>query len=146
MDWGDAPAWVAILISVLVGLWTWWSDRKRRQDRAGFASVEESLQRIAESMSEQTAGAPPAVDFAIEYRSGSTYALRNVGTLTATGVTIDPASLQIARRLPDGITLKPMQSHEFLAIGAWGAPVPGEVTVSCNEWPQPRQLPMPPRR
>lgn len=88
-----------------------------------------------------------AVDFAIEYRRGSEYAIRNVSTTdTATNVRIDPADFKIARDLPAGLTLAPLQSSPFLVISAMGAPIPGEAIVSCDQWPEPRRVPMPPRR
>jgi hypothetical protein len=70
----------------------------------------------------------------IEYRTGQTYALRNVGARPSTHVMIDAGS-SIARNLPEqpGVTLEPGQAHAFMLIGAMGAPLPTDVVVSSAE-------------
>ncbi len=147
-----------------------------RADEAGASadSMAESLRRIAdlqeaavqrrqtepraERWTEADSGGPKVTEFAlqpprgpvfnVEYRGGVLFALRNVSTTPATAVTIDPESFPftMGRNLPDRVTLYPMQSHEFQVFSASGAPRPGEVLVSCDEWSEPRHVPMPPTR
>ncbi|MCW2527936.1 MAG: hypothetical protein JWM76_2796 [Pseudonocardiales bacterium] len=72
---------------------------------------------------------PPAWN--VEYRSGSSYALRNVGAGSATHVTID-AQGSLAKNLPtdDGVSLSPGQAHAFMLIQA---PLPTGLLVSSSE-------------
>jgi hypothetical protein len=181
VPWGDVPAWVALGLTVLGmlvgGLWAMRSDRRTRhaeegaeEARAGAASLEVSLQSIAETLAaieaarraDRTAAAEPqdAVSirvgnavapangvprFNLEYVRGRAYRLRNVGGMTATGVTIDPTRLPIvANRLPRDVTLEPFRSTEtFILQGAMQAPLPAEILVRCNELNEAVVLPIP---
>ena len=59
------------------------------------------------------------------------YTLRNVGTATATGVTIAPTQDAVIRDLPANAIITPGGSWRFMALGSMQARLPDEVTV---EW------------
>lgn len=78
---------------------------------------------------------------------GDTYALRNVGTETATGVRVDLEKMPgIHRQLPAGdVELRSGQAHRFLLKGTSQRPIPPELLVSCDQLPE-TAVPMPPKR
>lgn len=121
---------------------------EERSDQALIASqsMASSSNRMADSLAEiahayaQARPGPgelPTVRkpaWNVEYRTGNAYVLRNVGTAAASHVLAD-AGTSIAKNLPvgDGVTLEVGQGHQFLLIGAWGAPVPTSLEVTCAE-------------
>lgn len=144
------------MISIAAGLRAWWAGKRAREAMAGKASLEVSLQRIADIMQEgQTLrahegarSAPPKPAFTVEFVSGHSYRLRNVGDALATAVTLNlpdsPAGL--TRSLPNDAKLPPLASTgPFLIQGAWGTPAPGDVTVECDQLAEPVRVPLPPR-
>jgi hypothetical protein len=154
--WGDVPAWVAIAISIAAGLRAWWAGRRAREAMAGTASLEVSLQRIADIMQKgqtlrvhaEALSAPPRPAFTVEFVSDHSYRLRNVGDSLATGVTLNLPDFPAGstRALPDDVELPPLASTALFVIrGAWGDPVPGDVTVECDQLTEPVRVPLPPR-
>ena len=154
--WGDVPAWVAIAISIAAGLSAWWASKQAREATAGTASLEVSLQRIADIIQKSQAlsphaealSAPPRPAFTVEFVSGHSYRLRNVGDAVASGVTLKlpdfPAGL--TRALPNDAELHPLASTgPFVIQGAWGNPAPGDVRVECDQLAEPVRVPLPPR-
>lgn len=164
--WGDVPAWVAIGLTAVGGIATWRANRNANkasesaaEARAGTASLEESLEKIAQIMAARPApaistssepprrirgGAPP-VAFNIEYAARNTYRLRNLGPMPATRVTVSHDGIVISRDLPNMIDMPPMMSVTFMIIPAAGVPVPGELIVYCEELAEPAIVPLPPQ-
>ncbi len=155
-QWGDVPGWVAIAISIAAGLSAWWASKQAREATAGTASLEVSLQRIADIIQKSQAlsphaealSAPPRPAFTVEFVSGHSYRLRNVGDAVASGVTLKlpdfPAGL--TRALPNDAELHPLASTgPFVIQGAWGNPAPGDVRVECDQLAEPVRVPLPPR-
>jgi hypothetical protein len=70
------------------------------------------------------------------------YVLRNIGTTTLAGVTLD-SEHPITRALPENETLEPGQGHPFLMAAVSGIPVPSEVKVHWADRPDGAWLPMP---
>jgi hypothetical protein len=168
MNWGDVPAWVAIAVSLLASGQAWWARREARQATAGAASLEVSLQRIADAMERSLAAgqhrssvagsagrpgtasepAPPAPEFNLEFVAGHAYRLRNVSTVRATGVTvtIEGAPQSLARTLPVNADLPPLASAGPFSIQASRqARMPEEVLVACDQLPEPIRVTLPPR-
>jgi hypothetical protein len=86
----------------------------------------------------------PDVQWQLTRRAANTFVLRNVGTDTAKEVSVDPESATgINRNLPEGVTLRPQESVEFIMIAAWGAPVPNEIQVSSTGFEDPQIVPVP---
>jgi hypothetical protein len=160
---GDISSWVAVAVSIVLA-WAAKHQSKaaktsaaKAEDHAAQAlaasqSMADSLRAIAHAFTRSASAGPSrgevAQDLAapawnVEYRTGNRYALRNVGTATASAVTVD-AGPTIARSLPDrqGVSLEPGQAHEFQLFGAWGSPVPVNVEVTCAELGT-RQVPVP---
>lgn len=162
MQWGSVPAWVAIAISIIAGVHSWWVGRKAAQASAGAASLEVSLQRIADSLAEsgrgpigKSAGAqhtdPSSTEspgFNVEFIAGHSYRLRNVGPKEVTNVAVSAGQFPdgLTRRLPTGVDLSPMAATDpFIIQGTLQNPAPGEVTVTCDQLDGSLILPLPPR-
>lgn len=151
MNWGDAPTWVASLAAVAVAvraeLKARRAEREAREAReinTRQAVAQERMVAIADQrlkLAEDAAlgaaagtSSEPEVAFEVEWLGGNTYALRNIGTGTATGVTVDPAAFSpVTGGLPDGQTLGPLRSHRILAVPTMGHPLPTEIEVRANE-------------
>lgn len=168
MNWGDVPAWVAIGVSLAASGQSWRAERRAREATAGAASLEVSLQRIADALDRSWAAAPPRSsaaassqwrvsasesaaplpEFGVEFVSGHAYRLRNVSTVRATGVTvtIEQSPAGMARELPAKLDLPPLASTgPFLIIGSRRSQTPGEVLVTCDQLSEPVRVPLPPR-
>ncbi|HEY0166758.1 MAG TPA: hypothetical protein VGB75_06915 [Jatrophihabitans sp.] len=169
MNWGDVPAWVAIAVSLAAVGQSWRAERRAREATAGAASLEVSLQRIADALDRSRAGASPQSsaatsmqprassdgsaaplpEFSVEFVSGHAYRVRNVSTVRATGVSvsIEQSPAGMARELPAGVDLAPLASTApFLIIDSWQHQAPGEVLVTCDQLPGLVRAPLPPRR
>lgn len=170
MDLGSIPAWGALLISAVAVVQSWRANRRAREARAGNDSLETSLQRIADTFveshqrteqdllkrrttefshsrfDERRRTAVP--EFNLEFVRGHAYRIRNVGLGIATGVTVLRDKLPaVANRLPANVTLNPFESTEtFILQGAMQAPLPGEISIVCNEVPEPVLLQIPAHR
>lgn len=165
MDWGDVPAWVAVVVSLVAMARAWAAERRAREATAGAASVEVSLERIADLLERRApdgeavaprslrAGAPQArrlargPEFTVELLQAGTYRLRNVGDTVATGLTV-------SRELPGGSVadlsgserLPPLASTEpFRVARSWRSPAPAELLVRCEQLPGGVSVPLPPR-
>jgi hypothetical protein len=167
MNWGDVPAWAAIAVSLAALGRSWQAERRAREATAGAASLEVSLQRIADALdrsrvnehrgnataSSEPRGrtiesAAPSPEFNVEFVSGHSYRLRNVSTVGATGVTVTVEDFPtgLTRELPTTVDLPPLASAgPFLIIGSWQSRAPGEVLVTCDQLPGPVRVPLPPR-
>ncbi|HEX8079389.1 MAG TPA: hypothetical protein VF557_04195 [Jatrophihabitans sp.] len=169
MNWGDVPAWLAIAVSLAALGRSWQAERRAREATAGAASLEVSLQRIADALDRSRVNAPPSQgsatgslevrgsasdsapplpEFSAEFVSGHSYRLRNVSTVRATGVTVTLEQFPqgMARNLPAEVELPPLASAgPFLIIGSWQSPAPTDVLVTCDQLSDPVRVPLPPR-
>jgi hypothetical protein len=172
MNWGDVPAWLALVVSLIAIGRSWRAERRAREATAGAASLEVSLQRIADALdrsrvntpqhgssvasaqpetraprSPAGGSAPPLPEFNVEFVSGHAYRLRNVSTMRATGVTVTLEHARgVTRNLPADAELPPLASTgPFLIQGSLQAPAPGEVLVTCDQLPEPVRVPLPTR-
>jgi hypothetical protein len=165
MSWQVAASWGGVLVSIIFGVLANHRSKatmhkaaeatnRSREALAANQSMAQSLDKIAESFSRhgrptgtheleyrgaaraRRAAAEARPEWNIEYRNGSTYALRNVGTGHATDVTIDAGPV-IARDLPagTGVSLEPGQAHTFTLIGTWQVPPPTDLVVKSQELP-----------
>ncbi|WP_063037692.1 hypothetical protein [Nocardia grenadensis] len=84
---------------------------------------------------------PPPVAWTIELAArNSAYLLRNVGTQTATGVTVDQSRITTtARALPDGATIAAGEAVRFMALNA-----PNTLFLTWDGQPEPAAVPVPP--
>jgi hypothetical protein len=86
------------------------------------------------------------VEFFIEHRKGSLYALRNFGPEEATNVkAVNVPEGLVWRDMPDGVTLGPMQSHQIFMTGTGQTPMVSELQISCDQLDKPVFVPVPPR-
>lgn len=171
MEPGDIATWAGILITLVISLLAR-RDTKRQAEIAEEAniasqaqveaaqrraiavedSLTEALRLLAES---QPAAHPPdpapsrpaepdAVRWTLERRGKQSYLLRNVGTVTASGVHIDrDRTTPIVRNLPESATVRPGESVQFLMAPTFGNPLPGEVWVEWDGHSEPEAVPLP---
>ena len=138
LSFGDVPAWIALVLSLLALLRNWRSSKWEKQsaeaaDRSANEAARANLiaqraldQRAAQSEEESAAG----VRWRIEKGGGASYVLRNTGTSTADHVYVDEARAPgINRRLPSDSVIQPGAGHEMLLQGSWQHPLPTELYV-----------------
>lgn len=168
MDWGDVPAWLALVVSLVATARAWSAERRAREATAGAASVEVSLERIADLLErrpsrddpvgtrslrapEALPGAGradgPVPDFTVELLQGGRYRLRNVGAAAATGLTVSPAPPgRAVADLTEVARLPPLASTApFRVAGPWSSPAPAGLLVRCDQLPDGVGVPLPPR-
>lgn len=153
--WAALAAWVGLIpvgiaaVKALKGAGVAERRALRAEERAEeavtqFERMADALDRLADANAGRSALRSVApVEFQIERRSKNGYSLRNLGPETATNVVVDASELPLSRDLPDGITLAPMQSHALLLLGAWQAPLPAELKVSCDQFDEQIHVPVP---
>lgn len=86
----------------------------------------------------------PAGPWRIERVGRHTFALRNTGTRTLTGVRIGRANLpSYARGVPEDAVVRPGETTEFLMAAERGQPLPGTLAVSWDEQAGEVRVPVP---
>lgn len=167
LDWGDAPAWIAIGLSVifsgsalaisLKGLkWQRQGTEAAKQaaeaalrsanadERANaLAELALSIQAGTTSREQQEAEQERHVAWDLERRKDR-FILRNTGSAIATGVTVSDAGVErVASQLPVDAAVRPGESVSFMMAGSLAYSVPDEITVTWNGHPHPVVLPVP---
>lgn len=162
MDWGDAPAWVAVgvavlalLISVGSAVLSWKSlqwerlnaestsrsaDAAERAERRAELALRQNVELTgipsAEAFGSATLTQSPNVSWRIEKPEGARHVLRNTGTDVAEHVEVDASQAgPITRNLPRDATIRPGEGHEMLIKGTWGHPVPNQLYVRWGGHP-----------
>jgi len=76
---------------------------------------------------------PPPVGWEIQHVHKSKFQLVNVGTETATGVTLNPSGVPLIRQPPQDVTIRGNGGYvEFLMAGSNDGPIPTEIEVSWD--------------
>lgn len=140
MSWRDAPAWIALVISLCSALLSWRVLRWEKQSAdAAVRSADEAARAnlIAEraldiGRAARTTAAdeqvPTEVAWRIERGDGDRYVLRNAGRVTAERVYADESRApRINRRLPNDSVVQPGAGHDMLLKGSWQHPMPTEL-------------------
>lgn len=160
VDWGDAPAWAALVISAVAVVLATRGQRRSNAaaDRSALASersvaasersavaAEQAVAIQAQQVAEASAAAAPKVELVIQRGSGSAYLLRNVGQLAATGIVADLAAAgSHADDLPAGIDLVPKQAFKMILEGSFDTPaLPDELWLRWDGQPDFVAVPMP---
>jgi hypothetical protein len=119
-------------------------------DRSSRAASRDRSSATGSYLPQAPASEPPLLpEFSVEFVAGHDYRLRNVSTVRATGVTvtIEDSPEGMARDLPLKAEMPPLSSvGPFSIVGSWQNRVPQEVLVTCDQLPDPVQVPLPPRR
>ncbi len=163
MEWGTVAGWAAVVISALSALQSWRATRQAAQARDGAASVEVSLERIADALAArqrapgrgglrarregdhegEQEGAPeggvPA--FTVELLTRGGYRLRNVSFVPATRVTVAAPSGGAA--LAAEVELGPLASTEPFDLPPARRGGPTRLTVTCTEIPDGVEVALP---
>jgi hypothetical protein len=164
IDFGDAPAWVALAISI----WVWFSSRRWQRKNSGIAersarATEEAAEatkisadaavRSANTAEKATAlaelaskpPAPPAakVSWRIQPVQDALYRLRNVGDASATKVNVDKSLTSgIVQGLPQDAAVRAGGSVEFYIIDVSEEPFPGEIWLTWEGQSEPVAVPV----
>ncbi|OBH58774.1 hypothetical protein A5685_05185 [Mycobacterium colombiense] len=138
----DAPAWIALAISVCSALLSWrvlvWEKQSakaavRSADEAARANLiaERAIEAgIAGRTTASDETKPAEVAWRIEKGNGDQYVLRNTGTDTAEQVYVDESRApRINRRLPNDSVVQPGAGHAMLLKGSWQQPMPTELYI-----------------
>lgn len=116
-------------------------------EKAAALSESPMLTRASESTSTGAREAPKKQDvrWKIEHVRDALWMLRNVGSVTATGVTADESAFDgVARQLPNDAAVRPGASVEFLLIEVWGSTMPHELWLTWDGEDEPVAVPIPP--
>lgn len=168
---GDVATWVGVVITLAISLLTHVQSRRQARiaEESNIASQEqvEAAQRRAVAVEEGLAEAlrllaqrgltPDLPRFTRGRSSGAdevrwelaprgkhSYLLRNVGTVTATGVHVDRSrATPIVRNMPEQATIRPGESVQFLMAPSLGNPLPGEVWVDWDGQSEATSVPLP---
>ncbi|MFG2826077.1 hypothetical protein ACGFWI_01120 [Streptomyces sp. NPDC048434] len=145
MDWGDAPAWVAVVGSGFAIRIAW---QARGDSRRSADAAVDSLALQRELAEEQRAAAAPYVRLVIDHISGSRYRLRNAGTGVAEDVHIINCGDWPYRFdwHHDGVALTAEESRELRMSGASGMPVPAQLWVTWDGQDERVPVPIPAAR
>lgn len=170
IDWGDAPAWVALVVAVVAAFFAWRSVREaKRSADAGEASAKEAKRSAdAGEVSAQAAvrsadaaekahqlaekqyrdSLPPPVDWVVERTSKSKFLLRNIGTHEARDVTVDlgPLAGVLVKggEPPRGATIQPGIGHSFLLAEGGGSAIPESILVTWEGQTTAKPVAVPP--
>jgi pyruvate/2-oxoglutarate dehydrogenase complex dihydrolipoamide acyltransferase (E2) component len=170
MDWGDAPAWAAIVVSVgavIVSLKARGdgnraataaensvTESKRSADAAEVSArvAEETLadqrREAAERRAAEAAAAVPRAHLKVRHVSKDLYRLENDGTGPALDITFEQDDLPPVFRLRNTgeVSLQADEAIDFLMAGTWGAPVPPQLFARWQGQDELVPLRVPPKR
>jgi hypothetical protein len=149
MDWGDAPAWAALVVALgaLEISRRARRDGKRSADAAdrSATAAEQTLadqrREAAERRAAEEEAARPKVRLAIEYAGGHTYRLRNRGDAPAMEVR-NCTPCGAVDEWPADLNLQPGEAHEFMIAEDMGNQAPTHIAVIWVGQPDPVNLPV----
>ncbi|MFJ6862453.1 hypothetical protein [Streptomyces werraensis] len=153
MNWGDAPAWAAFVVSVgALGVSIKArSDGKRSADAAekSAAVAEDALthqrQMDAERRAAEDEANRPRAMLSCEHAHKAKWQLINHGTAIATNVRVTEAVGAMHRPWPENLTLAPGEVYDFLMAGSMQEPLPSVIRVVWDGQEDPVPLRVPPR-
>jgi hypothetical protein len=117
---------IPIVIALIGGGWALYRYRAGRRKT--------SLQGVPQVI--DGGSAAPDVDWRIEHRSGSKYALRNTGSDTAEHVYVDESRVPALNRgLPKDTAVPPNDAVDIMLTGSWQSPMPSQIYLRWNGQP-----------
>ncbi|MFJ6198852.1 hypothetical protein [Micromonospora sp. NPDC092111] len=172
VDWGDAPAWAAFLVSLGSGAIALFALKYAKTSAQASeisakaavrqAAAAERQVELAEAAADagvsppdkrpdswteggnMEGAAPPYVAWWVEQRSKNTYVLRNIGTDTAREVEIDQSRIKCVVRCAAKVEeIAPNASTEIFLIPMYGGPKPNELWVRWEGHPEWKAVPVP---
>ncbi|GGU13092.1 hypothetical protein [Streptomyces violascens] len=150
MEWGDVPAWAALVLSVgafIVSLKARGDGRRsadaaataaeasvRSADAAEAALAHEQSQAQERRLAEAEA-ARPKVELAIHHLYGTKYRIVNDGQASANAVMVSDRDLPTTQNLSPGVpsSLAAGEGRDFTMAGGWGRPVPPQLFVRWQD-------------
>lgn len=152
MDMGNAPAWVAIIVSA-VALWTSrraakmsTAEARRSADASerSAAVAEEALAEQRRAAEQERVAAAPKVKLVLEAASYGVYRLRNIGNATASRAAIMSRGWPRSKGPPQDLTLRPQEAHEFILTKTKYAHLPSHLWVIYDGLDEATALSVPP--
>lgn len=147
--WGDVPAWAAVAMSATALVISRRGQRANNEAAGRSATAAELMlsdqrQAAIESRQHVADAERPRPQFILQRGTGDSYLLRNVGTATATGVTVGRGNLPPETgETPVGIALGPQESAKMIMLGSLARPLPNELSVTWDGQDDAVALPMP---
>jgi hypothetical protein len=158
MNWGDIPAWVALVVALFalaVAVWSAATARKslywerlsaeaasrsaeaaERANLLAERSVNEGRKLSATSSDHYDPGDQLDINWRIEHPGENRYVLRNTGTDIAEHVEVDRAQAgPVNRNLPRDAVIRPGEGVDMLIAGTWGSPIPNQLYVRWGGQP-----------
>lgn len=172
VDAGEAAAWLGVIVSVVfstiaLGVSLLALKYQRESAQAAKRAVEEAARSADASEASAQAGVrsalaaersavaaeqvveieslrdmQPTVGWTLTRAGKQLFVLRNIGTETATGVTVTASTGRLTNA-PQGVEVQADASVSFLISGGMGDPAPNEVSVSWDGMVQPALVPVP---
>lgn len=146
MTVGDKIALVALIVTITFGLvgggWAIYTWRRRHPPSQPRL---ESTSAVSDRIDGGSVASPqPQVSWRIEYRSGATYALRNIGTDTAEHVSVDASRAPaINRRLPVDASMLPNEAVDIMLKGSMQSRMPNQLYLRWEGQPEWAAVPIP---
>jgi hypothetical protein len=151
MNWGDVPAWVALVVALCAAALSlrslhWEKQSAEAAEKSANEAARANLiaERALELRGATNQQSEPADDpthrvvWHIEGGDGAQYVLRNVGRDVAEHVYVDRARAPgINRNLPDDSVIRPSAGHTMLIKGSMQHPMPTELYLRWagqDEW------------
>jgi len=157
MDFGDVPAWAALVVAVVA------AELSRRAHKISTRNVA-AAERAAEAAERSTAAAEnalalqqqdaavrqaaeaeaarPKVRLRIDFAGKHNYRLRNWGDATADNV-VNAEPCGAVDAWPTGLTLRPSEAHHFMIAGDFDDLEPAQIHVKWDGQGEPVVLPVP---
>ncbi len=167
MNWGDAPAWAAITVSlaaIVVSLKARGDGRRSadaaeqsvQESRRSGDAAERSAAAAEEALADQRREAAerraveeevnrPRAKLAIEHATKARWQLINRGTATAEDVRCLEEVPAMVRPWPDGLSLAPGELHDFMMAGSMQRAIPSVIRFLWDGQDEPVPLRVPPR-
>jgi hypothetical protein len=160
MDWGDAPAWAALFVSVIAAAASIKAassardsvaETKRSADAAEVSArvAEETLadqrREAAERRAAEEEANRPRAELRIRHLKGAKWILVNEGTGPANNIVCVDGKPYITRDWPEGASIPAKDAHEFTMAGASGAPIPSVLRMKWDGQEEPMPVLVPPR-
>ncbi|MGW6263289.1 hypothetical protein [Streptomyces sp. NPDC055085] len=158
MEWGDVPAWVALVVAVVAAGFSGRalkhsSDSARAAQRsaesaersatADEAALAEMRREAQERRDAQAEASCPRPELHVVKVADIRYILQNRGTGPAVNVTADAGQPGQCQNLPAGVTIDAGAGHEFFIVGAMTLATATEIYATWDGQVAPVALPVP---
>jgi hypothetical protein len=144
IDMGEAPAWVALLVSVGAILVSIRANRHAEESAEASRRSADAAERQAEAAEAALPPPPPKVAWRVEWVNRQRYLLRNIGVGPAARLRIDVRDAHPLVGLKETEEpIPPNGSVSFLITGSMGRPAPTGLWLTWDGQEEPVAIPVP---